>query len=106
MTSELWDVLLAVRSSSLSNKEYGVLEALLFAFLVMLDVNENKERLATEHARELIETQEWARQVMDVMSSGDEEGEKVRTLAASVIVRCHEVVEKWQRLMLGDMIDR
>jgi telomere length regulation protein len=105
ITAELWDLLLAVRSSSLSNQEYGVLEALLFAFLMLLEVNENKERLAREHPRELVETQEWARMVLEVIRSGDEEGEKIRALAASVITRCHEVVEKWQRLMVGDMID-
>jgi telomere length regulation protein len=105
MTSELWDLLLAVRSSSLSNKEYGVLEALLFTFLVLLEVNEHKERLARENARDLVETQEWARMVLEVIQPGDEEGEKVRALAASVAIRCQEVVEKWQRLMVGDLID-
>jgi telomere length regulation protein len=105
MTSELWDLLLAVRSSSLSNKEYGVLEALLFTFLILLEVNENKERLARENARDLVETQEWAKMVLEVIQPGDEEGETVRALAASVIIRCQEVVEKWQRLMVGNLID-
>jgi telomere length regulation protein len=104
MTAEMWDLLLAVRSSSLSNKEYGVLEALLFAFLMLLEVNENKEGLARDHARQIVETQEWARMVLEVIRSGDE-GERIRALAASVIARCHEVIEKWQRLMIGDMID-
>jgi telomere length regulation protein len=105
MTAELWDLLLAIRSSSLSNKEYGVLEALLFTFLILLEVNENKERLAREHARELLETRDWAQMVLDVIASGDEEGEKIRALAAAVIISCHEVVEKWQRLMIGSMIE-
>jgi telomere length regulation protein len=109
MTSELWEMLLSLRNNALNDNDIGVLESLLFAFLTLLDVNEDKRRLATEHAKELVETQEWARLVLERrevgVGKGDEEGEKVRMLAAAVVVRCHEVVERWQRLMLGDMVD-
>jgi telomere length regulation protein len=109
MTSELWDMLLSLRNNALNDNDVGVLESLLFAFLTLLEVNEDKQRLATEHAKELVETQEWAKLVLEMREpgagKGDEEGEKVRMLAAAVVVRCHEVVERWQRLMLGDMVD-
>lgn len=105
MTSEFWDVLLAVRSGALANKRYGVLEALLFALLVLLEVNENKERLAAEHAKEILETQEWSRLVLERIAPGDAEGDRARMLAASIIVRCGEVAHKWQKLMIGDMVD-
>jgi telomere length regulation protein len=103
MTEEFWTLLLSIRTAALTDKDYSVLEALLFALLMLLEVNENKEMLARDHAKELMETQEWARLVMDRIGSGDGEGERVRGLAASVIVRCHEVVERWHRLMVGDM---
>jgi telomere length regulation protein len=74
MTSELWDVLLAARAGALAERRRGVLEALLFALLMLLEVNENKERLAREHAREIVETQEWARLVLERTAAGDEEG--------------------------------
>jgi telomere length regulation protein len=105
MTSELWDLLLSLRSSALNENDVGVLESLLFAFLTLLEMNEDKQRLATEHGKELVETQEWAKMVIERRDAGDNEGERVRMLAAAVVVRCHEVVEKWQRLMLGDMVD-
>jgi telomere length regulation protein len=105
MTSELWDVLLAAREGALGARRRGVLEALLFAMLVLLEVNDNKERLAREHAREVVETQEWARLVLEGTAGGDAEGDRARVLAASVVVRCGEVAMKWQKLMVGDMVD-
>jgi telomere length regulation protein len=37
--------------------------------------------------------------------SGGDEDERVRGLAAGVVVRCQEVVEKYQRRMVGDLMD-
>jgi telomere length regulation protein len=105
MTAEFWDVLLSVRTSALNDTDYGVLEALLFALLILLEVNENKEMLAREHAKELMETQEWARLVLERIGPQGQEAERVRGLVASVVVRCHEVVERWQRLMVGDLVE-
>lgn len=103
MTSELWGLLLAVRTSALSDS--AILEGVLFAFLTMLEVNEDQQRLVQEHSRELLETQEWVRMVFDRTGGGSEEEERVRSLAAGVLVRCGEVVEKHQRLLMGDMMD-
>lgn len=108
MTSELWDMLLSLRNNAFNDNDIGVLESLLFALLTLLEVNEDKQRLATEHAKDLVETQAWAKLVLEKTEAGaggGDEGEKVRMLAAAVIVRCHEVIERWQRLMLGDMVD-
>jgi telomere length regulation protein len=107
MTTELWDLLLSLRTSALNENDVGVLEALLFTLLTLLQMNEDKQLLATEHGKELVETQEWAKMVLDTRESGngDGEGERVRMLAAAVVMRCQEVIEKWQRLMLGDMLD-
>jgi telomere length regulation protein len=105
MTSEYWDLLLSVRSRALANREYDVLEALLFGLLILLEVNgENKERVAREHAKELVETQEWTRMLMERIDSADKQGGKINALAAAVLFRCGEIVEKWHRLMVGDMI--
>jgi telomere length regulation protein len=105
MTTEFWDLLLSVRSRALANREYDVLEALLFGLLILLEVNgEMKEQLAKAHAKELVETQEWTKLILDRIDGSDAQGAKIHTLAAAVIFRCGEVVEKWQRLMVGDMI--
>ncbi|KAF1969206.1 hypothetical protein BU23DRAFT_513540, partial [Bimuria novae-zelandiae CBS 107.79] len=105
MTRELWELLLACRTYALNDKR--ILSALLFAFLMLLETNEDKERLATEQGNELMETQEWVRTVFEGLPGGKdgEEDEKVRVLAAGVVVRCQEVVEKYQRRLVGSMMD-
>ncbi|KIV99531.1 uncharacterized protein PV09_08833 [Verruconis gallopava] len=109
LTTEIWDILLSVRTNALHENDVQALDALLFAFLILLELNEDKERLAHDHARELVETQEWAKLVLDqygsVAASENTESGKVKMLAAATIVKCHEVVERWQRLMLGDLVD-
>ena len=104
LTAEFWGFLLAIRGRA--EGDASVLEGLLFAFLTLLDVNQDAgRRLAEEQGRELLETQEWVGGVLERMGGGDEEGERCRMLAAGVLIRCREVVEKFQRLLVGDMID-
>ncbi|MCJ1243053.1 telomere binding protein [Trapelia coarctata] len=104
LTTEFWSLLLSLRTTALSAPP--VLEALLFSFLTLLEINSNNQRgLAEDHAKELLETQAWAEQVFEKIGGGSEEGDRVRMLAAGVLVRTREVVEKYQRLLLGDMVD-
>ncbi|RMZ66885.1 telomere length regulation [Pyrenophora seminiperda CCB06] len=103
MTREYWDLLLSVRG--LATKDKNVLSAVLFGFLMLLGTNENKERVATEQGKELLETQAWVKMVFDELGAGSEEDERVRALAAGVVVRCQEVVEKYQRRMAGALMD-
>lgn len=103
MTLELWDLLLSVRAPALEDS--SILESVLFAFLTLLEINEDQQRLVQEHSRELLETQGWVKLVFDRTGGGSEEEERVSTLAAGVLVRCSEVVEKYQRLLMGDMMD-
>lgn len=106
MTGEYWSILLAIRGAALGGREYGVLEAVLFGMLILLEINgEDKERVARERPRELLETQEWCKNVLGEISGGDKESEGIRGLAASVTMRCQDVIERWQRLMVGDMIN-
>ena len=123
ITTELWTLLLSVRPFA---AEKAVLEALLFAILTLLEVNiqaaDGGRRLAEEHARELLETREWVEGWMDhvggstvrtgieasIGGGGSErpgEDERLNTLAAAVLVRTREVVERYQRLLLGDLVD-
>ncbi|KAK0654421.1 Telomere length regulation protein TEL2-like protein [Lasiodiplodia hormozganensis] len=103
MTSELWDLLLAVRAPALSDS--AILEGVVFAMLMLLEVNENQQRLVHDHGRELLETQEWVKMVFDRTGGGSDEEERVRTLAAGVLVKCGEVVEKYQGSLMGEMMD-
>lgn len=103
LTREYWDLLLSVRG--LASKDKSILNAVLFGLLMLLETNENKERVATEHGKELLETQAWVKMVFEGLAKGEEEDERVRGLAAGVVVRCQEVVEKYQRRMAGAMMD-
>lgn len=102
MTREFWDLLLTLRGGGQGDK--SVVEALLFAFLTLLEVNEDKRRLAEDHARELLETQEWVNGLFNNLGGGSAEDEKIRMLAAGVLIRTREVVEKYQTLLMGDMV--
>ncbi len=103
MTAEFWDFLLSLRPRA---TDPLVLEALLFALLTLLDVNEGgHRRLAEEQAKELLETQGWVGDVLERVGGGSEEGDRIRMLAAGVLVRTREVVERYQRLLMGDMVD-
>ena len=103
MTREYWDLLLSVRG--LASNDKTILDALLFGFLMLLETNENKERLATEQGKELMETQAWVKMVFEGLGAGSEEDERIRVLAAGVVIRCQEVVEKYQRRMAGLLMD-
>jgi telomere length regulation protein len=77
---------------------------MLFAFLTIFDINEDKRRLVEEHGRQMLETQEWVEGIFGrVGAGGSQEDEKVRMLAAGCLVRIREVVEKYQALLMGDL---
>ena len=81
-----------------------MIEALLFGFLTILEINEDKRTLVESHGRQMLETQEWVEGVFGrVGAGGGEEDEKVRMLAAGCLVRIREVVEKYQALLMGDL---
>ena len=103
MTREFWALLLSLRT--LATEDVLILEALLFSFMTLLDVNEDKRRIAEEFSSELLETQAWVQKAFDGMKGGSVEGERTRMLAAGILVGAGEVVDKYQRLMMGDLID-
>ena len=103
MTSEFWDLLLSLRTQSIG--DVVVVESMCFAFLTLLEVSEDKRNLVERHGRQMLETQEWVEGVFGKLgSSGSEEDERVRMLAAGCLVRIREVVEKYQALLMGDLV--
>ena len=102
MTSEFWDLLLSLRTQSIG--DIMVIEALLFGFMTILEINEDKRPVVEAHGRQMLETQEWVEGVFGrVGGGGSEEDERVRMLAAGVLVRVRESVEKYQALLMGDL---
>jgi telomere length regulation protein len=106
MTAELWRLLLRARGAS--SGDVGVVRAILFALLALLEVNEDRMRdICAELGSEVVETMEWVSTVFDGTRGDDggqgEEGE-VKMLAAAVLIRLRDGMEKYRALLVGDMI--
>ncbi|KAG8627040.1 hypothetical protein KVT40_004523 [Elsinoe batatas] len=110
LTGEFWSLLLGLRGKAMEDPV--VMEAVLFGFLAILEVNEDTRRVAMENGREVVETREWVGMVFERINVGGRgegemqgEEERVRGLAAGVVVKCGQVMERWERLMVGEMMD-
>ncbi|KAI7201271.1 hypothetical protein D0869_04576 [Hortaea werneckii] len=112
ITAEFWDLLLGLRVQAAG--DISVLEAVLFGLLTLLEVNqEGYERLAADIPRQIAESQQWVNVVFENVGGGEtavggdggsKEEEKVRTLAAGVMVRLGEIVKGEQRRVFGGEI--
>ncbi|KAI0877580.1 telomere length regulation protein [Hypoxylon argillaceum] len=115
MTAELWDLVLGVRGRCLSANtidsdsggDLAVTHAVLLTLAALLDVNEGDVRgLCERQGRQVIETMEWVSGVFDNTRGGDRAGEEndVKMLAAGILIRLREAVEKYQAVLMGDLI--
>ncbi len=104
MTTEFLSLILSLRSLSIGS--LPVMEALLFAFLTVVEVNmasDQARRLAAENGKALLEMGEWVEGVLgDVRGDGEEEG-RVKALAAGCVGRVREVVEREERVLVGEL---
>ena len=112
LTTEFWSILLSRPILAAAREALPVLEAVLFGLLTLLEVNGagiegedvSKRRLAEECGEALVETRAWVGLVMEGMVGGKAAGkeeERVGMLAAAVLIRVEEVVERYQRLLIG-----
>lgn len=102
MTSDTLTLLISLHSSPVAT-ESMVLESLLSLFLAVVDVNISagsigEERLVNEFAQQIVEMREWVGGVFERAPKGDEQ---VRILAAGVMVKLGEVMERYQSRLLG-----
>ena len=106
LTAELWDLLLRVRTHVVG--DVAALKGWLVAMAVLLEVNEDNMRtLCQDHGREVVETREWASSVFNTTRGDHEAGgdeNDVKMLAAGVLIKLGEMIEKYQALLMGDMI--
>ena len=104
LTSELWDLLLRVRVHVLG--DLAAMKGWFVAMAVLLEVNGgDMRRLCVNQSRELVETREWVSGVFQ-RTRGDDGGEEndVKMLAAGVLIKLGEAIEKYQALLMGDLI--
>jgi len=106
MTTELWDLLLGSSIQAHCVGDLPVTHAVLFGLLTLLDINENRMRdLCQTQGKEVVQTQEWVAQVFE-KTRGEDGGEEneVKMLAAGILIRLREGIEKYRMLLMGDMI--
>lgn len=105
MTSEYWELLLGVRNQVNGDKSIG--EAICVGFLTILEVNGESaggmRGLVERHGRELMETQRWTDVYFGSLAGGSAEDNKIRSLAAAVLMRISETVDKYRGLVVGEM---
>lgn len=104
LTSELWTLLLRVRQHVLA--DLTGTHGWLVAMAALLAVNEgDMRRLCEMQGREVVETREWVSAVFE-KTRGEDGGEEneVKMLAAGVLIRLGEAIERYQALLMGDMI--
>lgn len=106
MTAELWALLLNTGVRAHCVGDLMVTHAVLFALLAMLDVNEDRMRdVCRDMSREVVETQEWVTGVFEGIRGGDAgEENDAKMLAAAVLIRLREGMEKYRLLLVGDLI--
>lgn len=106
MTAELWELLLGSSVRAHAAGDLGVTHAVLFALLTLLEVNGDRMRdICQGMPREVVETQEWVAQIFSG-TRGEDGGEEndVKMLAAGVLIRIREGMDKHRALLMGEMI--
>ncbi|KAF5654363.1 TEL2-like protein [Fusarium sp. NRRL 25303] len=104
LTAELWDLLLGVRVHVFG--DLGAMKGWLMAMASLLEVNGgDMRRLCETQGREVMETREWVAIVFE-KTKGEDGGEEneVKMLAAGVLIRLGEAIERYQALLMGDLV--
>lgn len=108
LTNDTLSLLFSLHSRPLAD-DPSILSALLALFLSITDLNiaagsTGEERLVTEFATQVVELRDWAGQIFDrtpAAVGGDEARDRLRTLAAGVMVRLGEIMERYQGRLMG-----
>lgn len=83
----------------------AILEAVLFAFVCLLTVNEDSYSLATDYPNELVELHEWTDTIFSSLDAGDSESAHASSLAASILMSTKKVFEAHHRLLFGSILE-
>ncbi|KAL5341140.1 telomere length regulation protein-domain-containing protein [Aspergillus crustosus] len=108
LTSQALTLLLSLHSRPIS-QDPTILSALLSLFLTITDLNiesgsSGEERLVTEFATQVMELREWVGEIFErtpAVGNQSDPREQVRTVAAGIMVRLGEVMERYQGRLMG-----
>ncbi|KAL4882653.1 telomere length regulation protein-domain-containing protein [Aspergillus karnatakaensis] len=108
LTSQTLTFLLSLHARPLS-QDPTITSALLSLFLALTDLNiesgsSGEERLVTEFATQVMELREWVSEVFErtpAIRERSDPREQVRTVAAGIMVRLGEVMERYQGRLMG-----
>lgn len=101
MTAEAWALVLSLRSRA----ELPVLDGAVTVLAVLVEVNEDDYRgLCEGLGKEIVETTEWLGGLISGIRGGEGEEDRVKGLAAGVMIRLQEVVERYQVLLMGSLV--
>ncbi|OAL67821.1 protein kinase subdomain-containing protein [Trichophyton rubrum] len=102
ITSDVLMLLMSLHNSAAAT-EPTVLSAILSLFLAVLDINiasgsSGEERLVNEFAEQVMEMREWVGGIFERTPKGDDQ---VRMLAAGIMVKLGEVMNRYQGRLFG-----
>ncbi|KXL41997.1 MAG: hypothetical protein FE78DRAFT_155358 [Acidomyces sp. 'richmondensis'] len=109
ITADFWELVLSLRVHAAA--DLIVLEALLFSLLTLLEVNSNRQCIAEEYPKQLMETQKWVELIFDrlggstLVKNGIGEEGRVHALAAGVLLKTRELVSAYQIQLFGRVIE-
>lgn len=105
-------MIMALHSIPVSSESI-VLPALLSLFLAIIDLNiesgsSGEERLVTDNAAQVMELREWTNEVFDRLPAPQNtrgetmnDHEQSRILAAGILIKLNEVIERYQGRLMG-----
>ena len=103
---EFWDLLLSLRVKA--STDISILQAVLFGLLTLLEISYDKQRIAEDCPKQLMETQRWVDLIFErtggsglISENGNEDEVRVRTLAAGVLMKAREIIDAYQKQLVG-----
>ncbi|EFR03164.1 hypothetical protein MGYG_06160 [Nannizzia gypsea CBS 118893] len=102
ITSDVLTLLMSLHNSPVAT-EPTVLSAILSLFLAVMDINiasgiSGEERLVTEFTEQVMEMREWVGGIFEITPKEDDQ---VRMLAAGIMVKLGEIVNRYQGRLFG-----
>ncbi|CAJ0830524.1 2118_t:CDS:10 [Entrophospora sp. SA101] len=94
ISKEFWDMILSLRYFD----DVAVVSSLLFGISVILKALPEQE-LATFFSKDLIETNQWVTNLFE-----NNPNEYVKSISAWIMVKIDQIISKYRRLLIGDLL--